>query len=289
VVSPSPSDARLLNLSTRGLALIDDNVLIPGFVISGTDTKRLLIRAVGPTLETTFDLSGVLPDLRIVLKRWNGSSYEDIASNDNWGANANVTDIIQTAADVYAFGLKDDREAALLLDLPAGQYTAVVDDVNGGSGVGVVELYDADDGSVDARLINISTRGFVGTGSQVMIPGFVVSSEGPKTFLIRVVGPRLAQPPFNLTGVLADPKLELHGRPIGGTDALLFTQDNWSENPDAANTAATTAAVYAFGLEEGSADAAFVVTLQPGIYTVVGSAADGTSTGVALVEVYLVE
>jgi hypothetical protein len=291
--APSPN-ARLLNLSTRALVQTNDNVLIPGFVIAGTANKRLLIRAVGPTLgEAPYNVPGVLADPRIAVKKRNFATNtdEDIADNDNWATNANVDAIRQAMTDLYAFEIPDDsNDAALLLDLTPGQYTVVTDGVASGTGIAIVELYDADATGASARLVNISNRGFAGTGDHVMIPGFVVSSEGPKTLLIRAVGPTLAAPPYNVSGTMADPKLTVfQTNPVTGASTEILAQDNWGGNPEAAFTAQTAADVSAFPLAAGSADAAFVVTLPPGLYTVIGSAADGTSTGVVLVEVYVVE
>lgn len=278
-------DSRMLSLSTRGVSLTGDDLLIPGFSIAGSGTKRLLIRAIGPTLGVTpFDIPGVLPDPTITLNRWNGTSYDVVQSNDNWMTNANAADITTVSAQVFAFGLSSDLEAILLVDLAAGQYTVVTSGVGGTTGISIVELYDADTVSTSS-LTSISNRGFIGVGDEVMIPGFAISNEGPKTFLIRVVGPRLAGDPFLVPGTMDDPQLTVFRR-VGGIDTAIASNDNWGDDPGAANTEAVAAQVFAFALDAGSADAAIVLTLQPGVYTVVGSAADLVSTGVALVEVY---
>jgi hypothetical protein len=133
-------------------------------------------------------------------------------------------------------------------------------------------------------MTSISNRGFVGIGNEVMIPGFYVSNEGPKTFLIRVVGPTLGADPFNLSGTMADPELTV----FEGSNAIV-SNDNWENNPDSAYTEQIAQQVFAFPLQSGSGDAAIVATLQPGGYTVVGSASDGVSTGIVLVEIYVVE
>ncbi|MBE2213335.1 MAG: hypothetical protein IAE82_05645 [Opitutaceae bacterium] len=139
----------------------------------------------------------------------------------------------------------------------------------------------------DGRLVNISTRGFVGAGSEVMIPGFVVSSEGPRTLLIRGVGPGLAR--FGVPGTLADPVLLVYEKVAGNppTDQLILTNDNWDGLAGSATTASVAASLGAFSLPAGSADAAFVVTLPPGAYTAVVRGKDD-ATGTALAEVYLV-
>lgn len=118
-----------------------------------------------------------------------------------------------------------------------------------------------------------------------MISGFVVSSEGSKTVLIRVVGPTLGS--FGVTEALADPQLTLFGRASGATtDSALLTNDNWSEHAGAATTASTASQVGAFALPNGSKDAALVATLPPGSYTVQATGTGGT-TGVALIEIYV--
>ncbi|NJL73609.1 MAG: hypothetical protein HC888_19860 [Candidatus Competibacteraceae bacterium] len=280
--APPASNARLLNLSTRALCQTGDSVLIPGFYIKGAGTKRLLMRAVGPELgglgvapET------VLPDPQMVLKRQSDNAV--VATNDNWGDNTNWTEIRDTATALYAFPLVEgSKSAALLMDLPEGGYTIVSSGKGLETGVSIVELYEANGDAEAARLINISNRGYVGVGGNVMIPGFYVSPEGARTFLIRAVGPTLAGAPYNVSGTLADPVLR-----IFRGDENILTSDNWGENGDAAQVRATAAAVFAFPLNEGSNDAAFVVTLPPGGYTVQASGV-GSATGVALVEVYLV-
>lgn len=289
VQAPPPSNSRLTSLSTRGLSLTGDDVLIPGFGIQGSGTKRLLIRAVGPTLANfPFLINGVLPDPTMILRSYNGTSWDLVAANDNWQDNANAAEIEQTASDLFAFALQEDLDSALLVDLPTGQYTVVASGVGGTTGIAIVELYDADSVST-ASMTSISNRGFVGVGDEVMIPGFAVSIEGPKTFLIRVVGPGLAGAPFNVQGTMDDPQLTLFRRETNGFETKLLSNDNWSDNPDAAYTEQITAQVFAFDLQPGSADAAVVVTLEPGVYTVVGSAADGVSSGVVIVEVYVVQ
>jgi hypothetical protein len=284
--------ARLTNLSTRALDLTGDKVLIPGFVIEGPGNKKLLIRAVGPTLAVApFDLGGTLPNPRIALKRFNGVGYDDVTTNDDWGTNTNIAELTARSGELGAFPLVDASvDAALLVDLAPGQYSVVTDDPAAQTGIAIVELYDADEAGAasTSRLINISNRGYVGAGDNIMIPGFVVSNEGPKTLLIRVVGPTLGQPPYNVAGVLADPTLQIYRHDfVHNTDELILTNDNWSIGPGADRTREVAAQVSAFVLPEGSADAAFVVTLNPGVYSVHARGEEDTE-GVALVEVYAV-
>jgi len=284
VTAPAPNDARLLNLSTRAISLTGNNVLIPGFVIEGSGLKSLLIRAVGASLRADpFNIATALEDPQMTLKQWTGSAFEEVDTNNDWQTNSNAAEITQAIIDLGAFALTDSRDAALLVDLPAGRYTVVAGGVGDLTGVAIVELYDGDGDSTTTVLTNISNRGFVGTGASIMIPGVTVSSEGPKTFLVRAVGPALGQEPFNLNGVLEDPKMTI----FAGQEQIL-SNDNWGDSPDAAYTAVIAAQLGAFALPEGSKDAAFVVTLPPGSFTIQAAGADG-GEGTALVEVYVVE
>jgi len=279
VTAAPVSGARLLNISTRALCLTDEGVLIPGFVLSGGGSRRMLIRAVGQRLALPpFNIAGTLPDPQVALK----AGATTLASNDTWGSNANAAEIVTTAADVGAFGLSDGSgDAALLLDVTAGSYTVHASGAGtAATGVAIVEVYDTSDSG--PAIINLSNRGHVGIGGEIMIPGFVVSEEGALTLLVRAVGPRLGEEPFNVPGVLADPVLTI----FRGAEPIL-SNDDWGAGPGAATTAATGTAVHAFGLTSGSADAAFVVTLPPGGYTVQVTGKAGT-TGTALAEIYLV-
>ncbi len=167
------------------------------------------------------------------------------------------------------------------MTLSPGAYTAVVSGASGDTGVSLVEVYDTQPGSLDSKLLNISTRGVVGTGANVMIAGFVVSGTSQKTVLIRASGPALV--PFGVSGTLPDPKLQLNRSNPDGTSTLLYTNTGWGGS---AVISAAAAAAGAFPwTNSGSNDAALLVTLSPGAYTAVVSGASG-DTGVSLVEVY---
>ncbi len=288
VASPTtPSAARVLNLSTRGQALTGAQVLIPGFVIGGTTgTKKMLLRVVGPTL-AGFNVAGTLVDPLLQLKRLDPTTgaYVDVAANDTWGSAANLAALTSATTAVGAFPLTaQSADAALLVDLAPGSYTALASGVNAGTGVALVELYDADGAQPATRLVNLASRGYVGTGANVLIAGFVVSSEGSRTLLVRAVGPTLQN--FGVAGVLADPLLQVFGRPGGATtDQLLVSSDNWSAEAGATVTATAATQAGAFALPSGSKDAALVITLPPGAYTVHASGV-GSTEGVALLEVY---
>ena len=166
----------------------------------------------------------------------------------------------------------------MLIRLPAGAYTASVASKDGTVGVAIVEVYDVDSLGVGPRLINLATRAIVGPGAQILIPGFVVSGDTTRKYLLRGIGPTLAE--FGLTGFLPDPVLTLFR---GSTS--LYANDDWPSEPNAAETSAVAARVGAFNLRPNSLDAAFVVELAPGAYTF-QLAGKGAASGFALVEVY---
>lgn len=290
VSDPPPSGSQMISLSTRAYVIDREGVMIPGFVIVGNGTKRLLIRAAGPTLgNSPFDMENTMPDPQLVLKRWDGSNYVDVSSSDNWSNESNAVAIEQAAAEVGAFELTSDLDSALLAELGAGQYTVVARDAQYRFGIGIVEVYDIDPTSSEARFSSLSNRGYAFLGDHVMIPGFVVSNEGPKRLLLRVVGPTLREEPFNMDLAGVDPAMAVYRRENNGEETLLFRNDDWGDNANAAETALVADQVSAFPLFPGSKDAAIVVTLEPGVYTVHGSAANGTYPGVVLVELYVVE
>eukprot|EP01031_Cornospumella_fuschlensis_P052209 gene52209-63817_t len=225
----------------------------------------MLARAVGPTL-TAFGLTGVLADPRLSLM----SGTTTVASNDNWLA-ADAGTMAAAGAFALAAGSKD---AALVATLAPGGYTAPMTATDGGSGVALLEVYDAASSS-SLNVVNASTRAYVGTGAAVLIPGFTVSGTGSLRLLIRAVGPTLGT--FGVGDVLADPTITLNS----GSTALA-TNDNWT-----AVDAATMTAAGAFTLPNGSKDAVIVATLPAGAYTAVVSGV-GNTTGTALVELYVV-
>jgi hypothetical protein len=263
---------RLVNLSSRVRISGADGVLITGFVVGGERPKQLLIRGIGPAL-TGFGVSGALANPR--LRVYRGASL--VAENDDWTAEAGAA-----FGRVGAFGLTPgSRDAALIVNLEPGAYTAHVSD-GGTAGVALAEIYDAspNPGAEYQRLLNISTRGEVTAGEGALIGGFVVTGNAPKRLLVRGVGPGLAA--FGVGGVLADPRLRVFRQA-----ELLGESDNWSTVPaEAAVTAGAARDAGAFALPPGSRDAAVILTLAPGAYTAQVTAADGNGTGTALIELY---
>ena len=271
------SDGFLRNLSTRGQVGTGSNILIAGFVVGGTTAKQVLVRAVGPTLGG-FGLTGVLADPQIQL--FNGSNALVVANN-NWGG---AGDVIAASAQVGAFPLAaNSLDAVVLASLAPGSYTAQVSGVGGTTGLALVELYDVDTLSAfsSQKVMNVATRGIVGTGQAQLIAGFVVSGSTPKKVLVRAVGPTLAAAPFNVAGVLADPILRL----VRADNLVVRENDNWESGNDAALVIDASVRVGAFPLASGSNDAAILINLPPGTYNAQASGA-GTTTGVALIEVY---
>ena len=278
------SSGRLVNLSSRASVGTGENILIPGFVVAGSANKRLLVRMVGPGL-APFGLTGVLADPKLVLKRHTTSGYVDLATSLDWSDGGLATAMRQAFVEVGAFGLPSGSgDAAMVVDLAPGMYSVFAsDEQDGRTGLAMVEIYDADATTGGAALNNISTRGFLGTGSHVMIAGFVVEG-GPTTVLVRTVGPGLAK--YGASGLVANPAMELLRR-VDGVDEVVAANDDWSSNGDAEYTAEVTGRVSAFALAPGSRDAAFVVTLPAGIYSVVAQGV-GSTTGMALLEIYAV-
>ena len=266
--------ARLINIATRAQVGGAAGTPIAGFVIGGTGNKRVLTRAVGPGL-SAFGVTGALADPSLSLVSGNTTA----ATNDNWLA----TDAA-TFANVGAFALTaGSRDAAIVSTLSPASYTTPVG-ANSGSGITLLEVYDADSAaSPTARLVNASTRAFVGTGESVLIPGFVISGTGTVRLLLRAAGPALAA--FGVTGTLADPQISLFS---SASSAAIATNDNWSSASNAAAISAAAVTAGAFAFTAGSRDAAALVDLSAGSYTATVSGV-GATTGTALVEIYVVQ
>ena len=247
------------NISTRLRVETGDNVLIGGFIVTGTQTKRVMVRAIGPSLP----VSGVLPDPMLELRNSAGGL---IRSNDNWRSDQE--------AEIIATGIPpgNDMESAMVEILPANgsAYTTIVRGANNGTGVGLVEAYDLDQ-SVDSKLANISTRGLVQTDDNVMIAGTIVLGHTPQRVLVRAIGPSLP-----LEGKLANPTLELRD----GNGALLRANDNWRSEQEAEIIATTIPPTH-------DLESAIVETLPANnaAYTAIVRGSNDT-TGVALVEIY---
>jgi hypothetical protein len=264
--------ARLVNMSVRA-PLADGATIIPGFVTAGTGSRALLVRAVGPTL-VEYDVNDALPDPAMTVYAGN----TPLLANDDWGDATNAGEIADTTDQLGGFALEaDSADAAALLDFGPGLFTTHVTGAGGSAGIMLFELYEG--GGADLRLVNISARGDIGTGENIMIPGFTLVGTGARTLLIRAVGPSLEGQGV-ASGWLEDPELTIYQ----GT-APILTIDDWGEVPDVTTLVATSETLGAFALDDDSTDAAVLAVLMPGIYTALARGADG-GTGNVLVEVY---
>jgi len=267
-LSPTPTPdptvpAQALNVSTRLDVETGDKVSIGGIIITPGEAKRVLLRAIGPSL-ASFGVTDPLPDPILELHAEDGTL---ITTNDNWKDSPEMLDIEATGLPPT-----NDLESAILRTLDPGLYTAVVNGKNGATGVGLVEAYDLDLSAL-SQLGNLSTRGFVGTGTNVMIGGFILGGGGKDVgVVVRALGPSLTA--FGVTGALADPMLELHDE----NGALIQDNDNWKDTQQTE--------IEATGLQPTEdLESAIFQTLAPGAYTAIVSGS-GDLTGVALVEVY---
>jgi hypothetical protein len=258
-----------LNISTRLRVELGDRVMIGGFIINGAASKKVAVRGIGPSL-TALGVSDALADPTLELHDGSGSL---LFQNDNWQDNP------AQAAQLTDLGLapQNPNESALVATLLPGAYTAVMAGKNGGTGIGLVELYDADSGA-GSQLANISTRGLVQTADNVMIGGFILGGSNQNTgIVVRGIGPSLAQ--LGLSNVLANPTLEL--RDSNGT--LLIANDNWQDDPVAA------AQLTARGLAPPNLlESGIFASLPPGAFTAI-LAGKNSGTGIGLVEIYNVQ
>jgi sugar lactone lactonase YvrE len=249
-----------INISTRMHVQTGENVLIAGFIITGTGGKKVIIRGIGPSLGAV-GVAGALQDPVIELRNSSGGF---INGNDNWRS--------LQQAEILATGIapNDDRESALIITLAPGTYTAIEKGKNDTTGVGLIEVYDLDS-TAPTELANISTRGFIETGTNVMIGGFIVGNNGAEV-IVRALGPSLSQ--FGISGALSDPVLSL--RNAQGTEVA--ANDDWHDSQPAV--------IQATGIPpSNSLESAIVTTLANGSYTAIVSGYHD-ATGVGLVEVY---
>jgi len=256
----------LANISTRLTAGAGGDVGIGGFIVTGTQPKKIIVRAIGPSLPFPRKLEN--PTLGLYAR--DGGL---IASNDDWRSSQE--------AEIIATGLAptNDLESAIVATLPASPagigYTAIMSGVNGTTGLGLVEVYDLNS-TIDSKLANISTRGPVLKGIGVMIGGVIVAGADPQKVIVRALGPSLGM--AGVMGALRDPTLELHD----SDGNLIASNDNWRDTQEAE--------ILATGLQPpDDMESALVATLPSspsGIpYTAIVQGVNETS-GVALVEFY---
>lgn len=255
--------AAFANISTRLRVQSGDKVLIGGFIISGTADKTIVVRAKGPSLAAS-GIAVTLPDP--VLELHNASDV--IATNDNWKDTQ--------ATEIQATGLQptQDREAAILKTVAPGAYTVVVRDAANRPGVGLVEVFDLT-ASQESKLVNMSTRGFVQAGENMMIAGVIVQGASAKNLVVRALGPSLAA--HGVSEALADPVLTIYD----SQGAVVVMNDDWRESQQTELQSMELAPI-------AEAESAVFRTLAPGAYTAIVQGKNGSS-GNALVELYSVD
>jgi hypothetical protein len=258
---------RLLNISTRASVGTGDNALIGGFIITGADPKRILIRAIGPSL-TEINVSGALVDPILEFHEADGN----VITNDNW-RDTQEQEIMDTGIPPT-----DDLESAIVATVDSGAYTAIVRGVNDTTGVALVEVYDLDDQPAVSQLANISSRGDVLTGDGVLIGGVISGSDDydPSPIIVRAIGPSLTD--LGVAGALEDPVLAFYD----ANGDVIASNDNWMDGLDAQTISDDGLA------PSNDKESALLAIPTPGSYTAIVRGQDD-SVGVALVEVYNVQ
>ena len=276
----APNTSRLVNFSARSRVSPGNPPQIGGFVLRGSAPRPVLLRAIGLGLSRMISSSQLLP--QPVLRLHDGSAL--IAENTGGALASDIEAVAQRVGafppNAFPFFPSTNYGSALSVSLPAKAYTAQTFSGDVRSGISLFEFYDAADSTAPSAVANVSIRGHTAPGNDVLIAGFVIAGNGPLTVLIRGIGPALT--PFGVSGALADPQLTLC---LGSN--ILATDDNWSDQSDAALIAAAAQSTGAFALPAGSLDAALLVTLEPGAYTVLGSGTAGAS-GEMMIEFYVV-
>ena len=262
-LAPVPVATTLSNISTRAFVRTGDNVMIGGFIITGVEQKKVIVRGIGPSL-VSYGITNPLQNPTLEL---HNSSGAVIASNNNWMDAPNKQEIINSG---HAPG--NNLESVILRRLAPGAYTAIVRGVNAGTGIGLAEVYDLDV-TAGSKLGNISTRAFVQTGDNVMIGGFVITGVERKKVIVRGIGPSLVS--YGITNPLQDPTLELHN----SSGAVIASNNNWMS---ASNKQEIINSGHAPG---NNLESAILMRLAPGAYTAIVRGVNA-GTGVGLVEVY---
>jgi hypothetical protein len=275
ILTVSGGSSRLTGLSTRGY-VPTGGALTPGFYLRGSGAKAIIVRGVGPTLGG-FGIAGPLSDPRMDLIPVGGTT---LLTNDDWGTNTNLPALRAAMPFPLVEGSRDAAALATLATATNYGYTVrIVPNGTATDGIAMAEVYDLDATTAPVQLISLSTLGYTGPGEKILTPGFIITGDGPKQLLVRAVGPTLGAAPYNVPGVLADPQFRVV--PLN-KDFEVANNDNWG------GTVALQAAftqTHDFDLPTGSRDAAAVVRLPPGGYTVQATGVGGTA-GNVLVEIY---
>lgn len=261
-----PPHCRALNIATRLAVANGSNVLIGGFIVTGNDPKKIIIRGIGPSIK---GVAGILADPTLELHQGNAT----LITNDNWKTKSDGTSQ-QAEVEATTIPPTNDLESAIVTTLNPGTYTAILAGKNSGTGVGLLEIYDLAQGA-NAQLANISTRGLVQSGDDVMIGGFILGpgSNDTSSVVVRAIGPSLTA--FGIANALPDPTIEL--RSSDGT--LVASNDNWKDCPNKQTI-----------IDNGLAptndrESALLAIPAPGNYTAIVRDANN-AIGVGLVEAY---
>jgi hypothetical protein len=272
------ASTKLASISTRGFADIGEDSLIVGFAIGGSQTRRVLIRGIGPAMvPPPFNVLDAIENPTLQLRDSNGAL---LASNDNWSVSTNVTELQAAFGQSGAFPLPiGSNDSALIADLPPGSYTALVQRSTGVAGTALVEVYDLSSaGDQQSRFLSLSTRGPIGTNGSVLIAGISVLGPGPRTYVLRAAGDSLEG--FGVPDFLDDPVITL----FSGSTRLRYVDDWDSPGFLQPTLQAAFTQVGAFPFVDRQ-ESAMIVTLNPGTYTLVVSGFENSS-GIALVEAY---
>jgi len=286
------TDARLVNIATRGQVGEGDDVLISGFVTRGATDKKILVRAVGPTLGTAFGVTGALAAPRLTLSS-TGRGGGVLKTNAGW---AGAAELAAVFPQVGAFPLADNAlDAAILSSLGAGTYTGAVSAPAGAKGVALLEVYDADSGSPAAEIVNLSTRALVGAeAAGTLIAGFAIRGTTSDTVLVRGVGPSLGRV-FGLSRAIGATQVTVYdarGQRVAGNSVWTRNDDDDDDDDDDKDDDDKSSDIEeasdrsgAWRLPRGTSDSALLLTLAPGVYTVHVTGVRGAS-GIGLVEVF---
>jgi hypothetical protein len=271
---PIAQPARAQNIATRERVLNGNNVLIGGFIVTGSQSKKVLIRGIGPST----GLAAALVDPTLEVR---DSANQLVASNDNWKINDQTGQSQEAEIQATTIPPPNDLESAIIVTLSAGNsaYTAILRGKGGATGIGLVEVYDLDSGG-GSQLANLSTRGFVDTGENVLIGGVIIgpNSSQSSRVVLRAIGPSLT--PLGIDNALLDPTLELHN----ANGALIRRNDNWKINDETGQS--QQAEIQGTSLAPSSdLESAIASSLIPGNYTAIVAGKNG-GTGVGVVEVY---
>jgi len=280
----------LHNIATRGIIGGGDNVLIVGFTVEGTGDITLLTRTKGPALAVEFPTLSTAGDPVAYFQL--GAPNQQ--SNDNWGDDqfSEIQALLAPRTNALPIADENSKDAAMVVTLNGTSLNTIIStDTEAKEALGLVEIFDATEAlpnDATNRIVNLSTRGFIGTGDNILIGGFIVKGQVSSKLLIRGVGPSLALESFNgpVAGHITDTSIILI--PPGAAVEDWITNDDWEDEGNSAEIVAVSDAVGATNFETGSKDSAILIDADPGLYTFFLTGVEG-GTGIGLIEVFLAD